>query len=440
MDQQQIISPRQFSWISTVIIFTSSQTFVPREALYISHHNAWFTYILPLVYVLFITYVFYELCKVFPKKNIFEISFLLFGKFVGGFINILMILYIWSSFMRNISTISVFMDSTILILTPVYVIGIICNLIVQHYGKMSIEVSARVNELTFILFITMAFSMPLMLIGDIQVQNVLPILSHGVNGFFKSNTLNLGWFGDLFILGAFLHTLSVPRQVHASLRYGAINATFLLTLIMMLTITILGPNIGSKAMYPIYLLAEQIHFTDFLERLEIIMVTAYTFSYMLSMIFIFIAGLIGISSFTKRRDYRIYSSSAGWLMYMITVLSFSNITDLYNFVSYSSVIIAITIQVPILILFWIFSKRKKYRKQISVKVKKEHKYGRSFRWMTNGFILLSLVFIFFGIWLGDKIAICGTIAGLGFLLSLSSALITSLLEMIKCNKLRRNNP
>ncbi|NDI34723.1 GerAB/ArcD/ProY family transporter [Chengkuizengella sediminis] len=439
MDQRQIISPSQLSWLATVIIFTSSQTFFPREALYISGHNGWIAYTVPLFYALFITFIFYELSKRFPEKNIFEISQQILGKVMGGIINFIILAYIWISLIRNIAILTAFMDSSILISTPIYIIGIIITLMIIYYGKMSYEVSARVNELTFLLFIGMAFTMPLMLIGDIQPERLLPILAKGIDGFVKSNTLTIGWFGDIFILGAFLHALSVPKQIHAAIRFGLINATFILTLVMVLTITVLGPNIGSKATYPIYLLAEQIHFTDFLERLEIIMVTAYTFSFMLNMIFMFIAGLIGLSSYTNRKDYRIYSTSVGWFLYMFKVLSFSSITELYIFSSYSSVVITLVLQVPILIILLVFSRRKKFKKKQSNIVKKEHKYARRWRWSTNGLILMGILFIFFGILFGRDFSICGLIAGIGFALCLTSALVTSFMEMIKCNKLRQNS-
>ncbi|MFS1511285.1 GerAB/ArcD/ProY family transporter [Chengkuizengella sp. SCS-71B] len=438
MDQRQIISPLQLSWLTTVIIFTSSETFFPREALYVAGHNGWIAYTIPLFYALFITFTFYQLSKRFPEKNIFEISHQILGKIMGGIINFIILIYIWVSLMRNATILTAFMDSSILILTPIYIIGIIVILMFIYYGKMSYEVSARVNELTFLLFISIVFSMPLMLIGEIQLERLFPILAKGVDGFIKSNTLNIGWFGDIFILGAFLHALSVPRQIHSAIRFGLINATYLLTLVMVLTIAVLGPNIGSKAMYPIYLLAEQIHFTDFLERLEIIMVTAYTFSFMLNMIFMFIAGLIGLSSYTNRKDYRIYSTTVGWFIFMLAVLSFTNITDLYIFSSYSSVVITLVLQVPILIIMLVFSRRKKFKKKQSNIVKKEHKYARNWRWSTNLLLFSCLLFIVFGILFGGNYAICGFIAGIGFALCLTGALLTSFMEMIKCNKLRQN--
>ncbi|NDI35820.1 GerAB/ArcD/ProY family transporter [Chengkuizengella sediminis] len=432
MNQQQIINMRQLAWIVAAIISTSSH---PRATFSITHQDAGFTYILPLIYVLFITFIFYELAKAFPGKNIFHISFEVLGNVGGGIINGIIIIYIWLMLIRHMAFQSAFIDSTLLELTPRIIILLIVVLVLIYYGRTSFEVILRVNDILFPMTLIITMTLPILLSNKIDFSRLTPILSDGVMPLIKSNFLFFGGFSEVFILGAFLHALSVPRQIHSAIRFGGILSFVMLTLITVLEIVVLGPSVASKLTFPFYLLAGQIEITDFLERMEVIVESVYTFSYMISMVVMFISLLIGLSSFSKRGDHSVYSFSIGWFVFATTVVSFENITEMFSF-NISTFVIAIVVQIPILILLFIISKRKKYRMKKYKSGKKEHRVGRKWRIFTNGLLFISILFIALGITFGQDYIYLGFVAGTGYAMCMISALITSLMEMKTSKQLR----
>ncbi|MFS1514724.1 GerAB/ArcD/ProY family transporter [Chengkuizengella sp. SCS-71B] len=432
MNYQQIINMRQLAWIVATIIITSSH---PRLTFFITHQNAWFTYILPLIYVFFITFIFYELAKAFPGKNIFHISFEVLGNIGGGIINVIIIIYIWLMLIRHVAFQSAFIDSSLLELTPQIMIYLLVILVFIYFGRTSFEAILRVNDILFPMTLIVTMALPILLSNKIDFSRLTPILTDGAMPLIKSNFLFIGGFSEIFILGALLHALSVPRQIHSAIRFGGILSFVMITLITVLEIVVLGPSVAGKLTFPFYMLAGQIEIIDFLERMEVIVESVYTFSYMISMVVMFISVLIGLSSFSKRGDYSVYSFSIGWFVLATTVVSFENITEIFSF-NMSSFSIAIVVQIPILTLLFIISKRKKYRMKKYKSGKKEHHVGRKCRIFTNGLLIISILFIALGVTFGQDYIFLGFVAGTGYALCMISALITSLMEMKTSKQLR----
>ena len=89
----------------------------------------------------------------FPKMNIFEISKHLLGRWGGTVVNLFILFHFWQIVVRDISSVSRFNSTLLLHNTPLEILILLPCLLLIYFGKSSVEVIARVNDLFYPLFV-----------------------------------------------------------------------------------------------------------------------------------------------------------------------------------------------------------------------------------------------------------------------------------------------
>ena len=271
MDSKQVINQRQLSWIASSIITSGGILTLQNVLVRISQMDAWFSYLLSVFYLFGIASFFGFMTKIYPQKNIFEISKEVLGRWGGIAVNLLILFHFWQIVIRDISGVSRFSSTLLLHYTPLEILVLLPCFLLIYFGKSSIEVIARVNDLFYPLFVVTILSMPLLLSNEFYLRFITPILTTPLQHVAASNLLTIGSAGDIFILGAFLHPMYNANQVRSSIRHGALLGIFLLTLVIFSILVVLGPKMPGNFLYPSYNLVQTIHVTDFLDRVDIIM-------------------------------------------------------------------------------------------------------------------------------------------------------------------------
>ncbi|MDF2964217.1 MAG: putative spore germination protein, partial [Paenibacillus sp.] len=244
MDQKQIINYRQFAWLTASLLTGGGLVSIQQVLIKITSMDAWLSYTLPTLYVIALSYVFTQMVKRFPGKNLFEITKIVFGSAIGTAVNLILLLHLWFILVRDLSSFGKFIGITLLPNTPEEIIIMLSVVLLLYYGKTSVEVLARVNDLMFPFFLVMILILPVMLANEADNFRLLPVMTGSVRSFLSGNILSLGWYGDVFVMGAFLHTLWETKQVRASLRHGVFLASLLLGIFLVLEVLVLGPNMS----------------------------------------------------------------------------------------------------------------------------------------------------------------------------------------------------
>lgn len=451
MDDQQILHGRQIAWLSAVVLLCSGLIGLLRSIAQISEMDTWTSFILPAFYGLGIAAFFAYLSSRFPGKHIFEIIKVLCGTKVGIAVNILLIVYIWMLALKDVRAISTFLKSTLLPRTPEEITMLLFILVIIFYTKSSIEITARVNDLMFPLFLLLLFVLPLILLNELSLLELKPILTEHWNGYWGANWIAFGNFGDILVFGAFLHTITVSKQLHAGLRHGIIMATFVLTLLAFLCIAVLGPFITGRATFPSFSLVRQIHITDFLDRVEIVVFSLWFPIMLIKCIMMFAAILIGLSSLTGSKDYRLFNRMSALFLLMSSFMAFSNQNNVFIYSYYGIAGLTILFQVPFLAflaILLIARKRKQPQagKPYTVDTMKSNKPQRLLekipdgvlRMVTNAFLLVCFLCIVSGLMYAKYSGRIGVILGFIFVINLFLSLISSSAELIKSNRLMAN--
>jgi Ca2+/Na+ antiporter len=189
-----------------------------------------------------------------------------------------------------------------------------------------------------------------------------------------------------------------------------------------------------------------IHVTDFLDRLDIVLLTIWLPVLACKMIAIYLAILLGISSIIKERNYPIINKQVALLVGFTTILSFKSITELLAFANFSMPIIVLAYQ-PLVIGILFAASKIKQRKQAhqvvatggsgnstvtptqqTTKITVRFSY-KQWVWSGNILMVFSTVCIAIGLAFGKYKPIIGTACALCFGCCLFLSLLTTYMEV-----------
>lgn len=466
-NNRQLLNHRQFSWL-LVSLLTGGGLFSIQhnELIRIGRMDAWFTYLLPLAYVLLVAYVFKQMVVRFPGKHLFEIINTLFGQIAGSLINLVLIVHLWLLLVRDIWNVTKWIGTILLPLTPHEMIVLLFMLLLLFYGRTSIEVLARVTDLYFPIFFMSFLLLPFLLANELQKNLLEPILTTEPLKIGYASFLGLGWYGEVFVMGAFLHTLWSANLVQSAIRHSVLVSTLLLTLGLIIEIIVFGPDLPGNLTYPQYDMVQQIHITDFLDRIDVIMLSIWFPIMACKIIIFYLALLTGISSLIKKRDYTLVNTPVSMLVLLTTILAFKNSADNFSFGNFSSPVIVLSYQ-PLLFAATLLLMRKQPVKKSIENIANEangasagQKQARSpsqpgdakvnaaksmqnrlhqvsYRtWVriSDLLIMLSFMLVAAGLIFSKKYAFIGTVCGFGYAILLLLAFVISHLEIKKANQ------
>lgn len=459
MDRTQVVQVRQMTWLVASVLAGGGLLSIQHVLIRIARIDAWTSYLLPIFYVFGIAYVFYKLSQRFKDKNLFEINKLMFGKIAGTTINALLVGHMWLMLVRDIRLFSRFVGTVLLPNTPEEVLVLLFMLLLLFYGRTSLEVAARVNDIFFPVFMLLVVSLPLLLSNELDKHFIQPVLTVTAANFIKTNLLSIGWFGDAIVIGAFLHMLWSPRQLRSALRHGGILAGAILTTFVFMEVIVLGPKIPGNFIFPSYSLVQLIHITDFLDRIDLTMLSIWYPITLCKVIVIYLGFLTGITSLFGRRDYSLISSPVGLLLTLTAIASFRNAADTFSFGNFSSLVITLAYQpLYFVVLLLLVRKRPIVKNEAAGRAKDASAAGnqgndsdgqdggkrngsrrkrvRYETWSLASSLLMAacLVLIIIGIAWSRYYSLIGIVCGIGYAVLLLLALITSRMEISSVRK------
>jgi hypothetical protein len=186
------------------------------------------------------------------------------------------------------------------------------------------------------------------MINEFSGNFIQPVLTQNPFAIFSSNLLLTGWYGDLFVMGAFLGTIASSKQFLSSVKHGILLASVILTIYVMLEVLVLNPNVASHMIYPLFTLIEQVNLGDFLDRFDLVILSLWFPTTFVKIAIFHSAFLIGLASLFKSRLSAGFSMQSGLIIVMTALLSFRNYTELYMYSTFGTLASCILLQLPII--------------------------------------------------------------------------------------------
>lgn len=161
--------------------------------------DGWITCIIVAFLAVLEIFIIISLSSKFPNDTVFTISKKVLGKYIGMLVNIIYILYsiLFTSFVLKVFLTIVY--NMAFRETPILLIIILYYLTAVYISTKNIVVISRVAELSFMLFLIITTTIPL-LMSKINIDYLLPIGSSGFENILKAAIPYLNSFLGLYII------------------------------------------------------------------------------------------------------------------------------------------------------------------------------------------------------------------------------------------------
>jgi len=241
----------------------------------------------------------------FPGLTVVEYSRQLLGKYLGGLVSLAFLwlfLHIAATDTRIYAEVIV---GEFLPLTPLTFIIASMVILAALAVYLGLEVIGRTADALmpfFTLFIVFSVAGALQ---AFQPQNLEPVLARGTGPVISGAITPLATGVQFLALAMLIPTLTVPEKATSSALVALTLAGVVLIAASIAVVGVLGPELGSKAVFPFFEMIRSIELSAFLERIEALAVAAWGFGLFIDVAIFLYCGCQGLSQLLGLRDYRI---------------------------------------------------------------------------------------------------------------------------------------
>ncbi|WNS43507.1 endospore germination permease [Paenibacillus sp. MMS20-IR301] len=312
MKNRSGISFRQFYIMTFGLTIGTSILVVPSGMARTAREDAWIAALCSLAINLIMVVLYIALARLHPGRNIFEIFEDTLGKWLGKAVSLLYLFYFLILTGTLLGDLGFFISSEIMPETPMEVVQIIfLTAAVVSAGK-GIIVLARVGELLFPWVLFLFLILTLALTPQIEWNHIKPVLEGGWTPIFKAGYQS-AMFQEVIVLMTFLPLVKKPRDGERAFLLGTFAGGVMLSIIVLLSILILGIEQTENSTFPAYALSKTINIANVLQRVEGILITIWVLTFFIKISLLYHSILKGIQTVFRLK-------SPGHLIYPLAVL------------------------------------------------------------------------------------------------------------------------
>lgn len=241
----------------------------------------------------------------FPEQSLFAVSEQVLGKWLGGLINLLYLLFFALLLSLNIRMVGDFFISAFLPRTPIMIVTGVLILLAVWATRAGIEVIGRAAQVVFPLLVGSILLIILLWGREMKLEYLLPLklrltgplphLQDMIN--VSARMVEVVW------LGLLAPSVNQPEGlmravVKAHLWLGAVWVLMNITIIGVLGRTI------DPYFFPFYDVVREIQVADFLERIDSLFLAVWLFGMFLRVSALLWSLSVGAAQWVRARDYR----------------------------------------------------------------------------------------------------------------------------------------
>jgi spore germination protein KB len=328
-----LISARQFFILVTLFVIGDAVLYVPSLTATSARQDAWISALIGWGEGFLLTSLYAALSLRHPNRTILQYSEDILGKWAGKAVAFLFLSYFFIDASLMLMEIGDFVTTQIMQETPIEIILVLFAAIIVMGTRCGMEPLARVSELLFPYFLLLFFTLIAFIAPQIKVDNLKPVLAHGMAPVFGGNFRYMGYLLESVVLIFLFPLVKQPRHAAKAYIMGILIANFFLTIITTVAVLVLGPNITVLLAYPSYTLAQKISVGNFFERIEVLMAVIWFITLFIKITVCYYATACGIAQTLRMTDYRRLTLPLAMIMVIVALATMPNRPYFDNFVS-----------------------------------------------------------------------------------------------------------
>ncbi|QTM98790.1 endospore germination permease [Sediminibacillus dalangtanensis] len=264
---------------SLIMLTLIVQIYVYAPAVLSEHvgQHLWLPLLLATIAAVALMKMMLYIAEQFPDKSFPAVLQYLFGKFLGAFVGGCYFLYFFVLFIIHVQMIVTTFKVLFLPTTPMISILLLVLMLCLYCSLLGIEVLARASNMVLILLIFTLTFLALSVFPEINLPYYQPVLPSQAKGFAYSTIVAFASYGQVFLVATLFPFVNYKneKRKHRKIFAGVFFAFLLTSLVIVEEVGVFSPFELQRLQYPTVELITMIQMGEFMERMEIFLVTIW---------------------------------------------------------------------------------------------------------------------------------------------------------------------
>ncbi|GMK38798.1 germination protein BB [Paenibacillus sp. CCS19] len=326
---EERIGVRQLTVLVIHFMLGTSILIAPSNLAFVAKQDGWLAAILGILIVAASVFLYDALAKRYPKLTYTGIIEVIFGKWIGKVISLLLFgyLFLLTAFLVRVA--GNFITTQILPETPIEAVSIILLVVIVAAVGYGIETIARASEILFFPVLILLLLLVLFLLPESKPTNLLPMLERGP----KPIVLSAFYLFTLQEVAVFLmlypNVSKLEKRQMAMLK-GIMIGGIAVILTTAFCLMVLGTELTERNLFASYSLAKKISVAQFL-RVDAFMAIIWLIALFFKAAICYYGASVALAETIGIRRHRVLILPFGMLVMWLSIIVYQNIVEFLNF-------------------------------------------------------------------------------------------------------------
>ncbi|AKL96477.1 spore germination protein [Clostridium aceticum] len=279
-------------------------------------HDGWISVLITGVICIILSMLFLLLLKRYSDKGIFDINKLIFGKWIGGIFNAILVVYLILAAARGVRVFTVFIRLTVLPFTPPLVMSpfiLLPSIYLVWQGLKYVSRFKYVSVLSYIVFLVFMS----LLLGDLRRSFLLPLGEAGSKQILSSITTSFRAFIGFELIMFLFPEITDKSKAFKWHLFAIVLSTLFFIIIVTVCTSFFGENFLKIQVVPLFNLARSYN-APVIERVDLYLISLWFVVMGCAMRGYMIAGYYGLGKVFNIKKTKLSFSLYFLLLYAIS--------------------------------------------------------------------------------------------------------------------------
>ena len=322
---QPVKKLKQSQFVFLIAAYVSGSALIVAFMDTIAKQNTWIVVIAGYVVSIPFLLCYMFLSKRFPGKNLIEINDIIYGRVLGKVVSTFYVVFMLLLLAFNVRDMASFYTGYIVPETSEFVFALFVTLAAAFAVYKGLHSIAKVSMIAVFISILVIAGTMLLLLGEMDFKNFLPILEIDGKTFLQSVHVMAGVpFGELIIFLMMMPYLSANVKKPKSIMQGALIATILFVMITVRNTAVLGASAGITSQASFHAV-RLINIGEFLSRIELFVAIGITIILFVKITVLYFTAVTGFSTLFRMRSAGTLIIPLGAIAVIIGMIRFRSI-------------------------------------------------------------------------------------------------------------------
>lgn len=325
---KEVISDKQ--GISLLVLYITSDAFLFATASDVNQ-DFWISIIIAILFSMIMALISIRINRYFPEKDLFDINENVFGRILGKFITVFYLLYVFQVIISVLRTFTEFLNVVSLPETPKEILGLVIFFLSVWAVKDGIELLGRVGEVFVIIVVLMGFIVTFFMIPQMDMKNLLPIVSNKFSDILKSGYSTFTFlFGETMIFAMIFSSFKTRNSAQNIFLKGLMIGGGITLLSAFVEFTVLGAYSYSTLYFTGHQAAARLNVGTFIQRMEVVVSIAYILGGFIKISMCLLLISKGINKVLEYNNYRFIVTPVALLAVNFSIFIYEDIMHMFE--------------------------------------------------------------------------------------------------------------